>query len=469
MKTVQTHTAAAAALLLMGLCWVAPASAQPAAPSPAAATTPSGFSLEGAVIDSRSSRSLGVINERGDINALFRAQKAMTFGILRAAGIPLDQLSPEVRARIERFATTNLEAFRAFSQGLDLKDQGRFAEAKAEFARAAQLDPGFALAAEQQQAMPEVSLGSGVQARAVLLAATGAAVDRGRAAFAVDTARAVAALAAGQTVVTVPLASTAEQARTSDFSTTPPGSGTQFVPNIVAGIAYTAVLPGLGTAQVSTLGEWRSDSFRVSTGADGTVLEALGSAGNPVAQIGGATAQPLGNATLGDGSVAYWGAWASAPGASATVTISGSPLVAPQLGTVNYLLADATRTMPDTGTAVFSPRGGTLVNATGTVAVNFATRAVELRNLGFDIGALNFSGLNGNATFDTRLASGGFGGNYSSGQCNGCSGFTPLSSSFSGHFVGRNADGLAFATFLLTGGEGTAAGVHLFTRPPAQP
>ena len=466
MKTVQ-HTAAAAAVLALGALCALQAHAQ--TPAPAAAATPSGFSLEGAVIDSRSSRSLGVINERGDINALFRAQKAMTFGILRAAGIPLDQLSPEVRARIERFATTNLEAFRAFSQGLDLKDQGRFAEAKAEFTRAAQLDPGFALAAEQQQAMPEVSLGSGVQTRAVLMAAAGAAVDRGRAAFAVDTARAVAALAAGQTVVTVPLASTAEQARTSDFSTTPPGSGTQFVPNIVAGIAYTAQLPGLGTAQLSTLGEWRSDSFRVSTGANGTVLEALGSTANPVAQIGGATAQPQGNATLADGSVAYWGAWSSAPGASATVTVSGTPVVAPQLGQVSYLLADATRTMPGTGTAVFSPRGGTLGNATGTVAVNFATRAVELRNLGFNIGTLNFSGLNGTATFDTRIASGGFGGNYSSGQCTGCSAFTPLSSSFSGNFVGRDADGLAFATFLLTGGGGTAAGVHLFTRPPAQP
>ncbi len=48
-----------------------------------------GFALEGAVVDSRTSRSLGVISERGEINALFRAQKAMTFGILRSAGISL--------------------------------------------------------------------------------------------------------------------------------------------------------------------------------------------------------------------------------------------------------------------------------------------------------------------------------------------------------------------------------------------
>jgi hypothetical protein len=449
----RVHQLACTALALLA----ATAQAQTA---PAAA--PQSFSLEGAIIDSRSSRSLGVVSERGDINALFRAQKAMTFGILRASGISLDQLAPDIRARIERFATTNLEAFRAFSQGLDLKDQGRFVEAKAQFARAAQLDPGFALAAEQQQAMPDVNLGSGVQTRAVLLAAAGTAVDRGKAAFAVDTARAVAALAAGQSVIAVALPSTAEQARTTEFSTTPPGSGTQFVPNIVAGIAYTVTLAPGAPVSLGTVGEWRSDSFRVN----GPTLEGLGSAASPVAQRGDATVQPGGSLVLADGSTAYWGAWLSANGASATVTVSGQNYSAPNLGPVNYVLGDATRVMPGTGTAVFTPAGGSLGNPTGNIAVNFATRGVELRNLGFNIGTLAFSGLNGTASYDPRIASGGFAGNYSSGQCTGCIAFTPLSSSFGGNFMGRDADALAFSTFLLTGGGNSAAGIHLFGRQP---
>jgi hypothetical protein len=427
-----------------------------------ATAAPQNFALEGAVIDSRSSRSLGVVSERGDLNALFRAQKAMTFGILRASGISLEQLSPEVRARIERFATTNLEAFRAFSQGLDLKDQGKFVEAKAQFARAAQLDPGFALATEQQQAMPDVNLGSGVQARAVLLAAAGTAVDRGKAAFAVDTARAVAALAAGQNVITITQPSTAEQARTADFTTTPPGSGTQFVPNIVAGIAYTLTLAPAAPISLATVGEWRSDSFRVN----GATLEGLGSAANPVALRGNASVQPGGSLVLADGTTAYWGAWISAPGSSATVTVSGQSYGAPNLGPVSYVLGDATRVMPTTGTAVFTPTGGSLSNTTGNVAVNFVARTVELRNLGFNIGSLGFSGLNGTAAIDPRIASGGFNGNYSSGQCTGCTAFTPLSSSFGGNFLGRNADALAFSTFMLTGGGNSAAGIHLFGRQP---
>jgi hypothetical protein len=103
-----------------------------------------------------------------------------------------------VRARIERFATTNVEAFRAFSQGLDLKDQGRFTEARESFRRAAELDPGFGLAAEQQQSRPDVNVSSALQLRAVMAAAAGAAVDRGKTAYVVDLNRALAALQAGQ-------------------------------------------------------------------------------------------------------------------------------------------------------------------------------------------------------------------------------------------------------------------------------
>ena len=168
MKTRSTHrpTRLALAVLLLAAA-LAPARAQ-------------NFTLEGAVIDSRSAASLGVISERGDVAQLFKAQKTMTFGILRAAGIALDQLPAEVRQRLERFQTTNLDAFRAFSTGLDLKDQGRYAEAKDFFRRAADLDPGFGLAADQQRAMPDVTVSGQAQARAVVIAAAGQAVDRGR-------------------------------------------------------------------------------------------------------------------------------------------------------------------------------------------------------------------------------------------------------------------------------------------------
>ena len=42
---------------------------------------------------------------------------------------------------------------------------------------------------------------------------------------------------------------------------------------------------------------------------------------------------------------------------------------------------------------------------------------------------LAFIGLNGTASYDPRIASGGFAGNCSGGQCTGCIAFAPFSSS----------------------------------------
>ena len=421
------------------------------------------FALEGAVIDSRSGASLGVVTERGDLGALFRAQKAMTFGILRSAGISLEQLSPDVRARIERFQTTNVEAFRAFSQGLDLKDQGKFAEAREFFKRAAELDPGFALASEQQQSMPDINLGANVQTRAVLLAAAGAAVDRGKAAFVVDLARAVAAIQAGATVITVPAPADQSQAAAANaYTTNPAGSGTSYAANQVVALSYTYAAGAALSFSLTSPNEWRADQVRATNG----VLESVGSTQSGfIAQRLSAASTNTGNFTMTDGGVAYWGRWLSAPGTSAVLSVSGQTLSAPALGPVDYVLADAPRVMPSTGTAVFSSAGGPMGAVTGTIAVNFVNRGVALQNLGFQIGSLSFTGLNGTSTFDATIASGAFNGRYSSGSCAGCAAFNPLSSVYTGNFVGRDANGLVFSTFLLTGNGGTASGVQLFSRP----
>ena len=425
-----------------------------------------GFALEGAIIDSRTGASLGVVTERGDLSALFRAQKAMTFGILRSAGISLEQLSPEVRSRIERFQTTNVEAFRAFSQGLDLKDQGKFAEAREFFKRAAELDPNFSLAAEQQQSMPDVNLLNSVQTRAVLAAAAGAAVDRGKATFVVDVARAQAALQAGLTVVTIPApADPAQSTADNRYTSNPPGSGGQFSANQVVALAYSVSSSATLSYSPISPNEWRAADVRLSTG----VLEqAGGNSSSFQALRGNAASANSGSLPLGDGTVAYWGSWLSTPSASATVRAPGQTVAAPALGRVDYIVADAPRVMPTSGTAVFTPAGGLLNQVTGSVAVNFVNRSVTLQNLGFQIGSLTFSGLNGQSTYDARIASGAFSGNYTSGACNGCAAFTPLSSAYTGNFVGRDANGLVFSTFLQTGNGGSASGVQLLTRPPGR-
>ena len=421
-----------------------------------------GFALEGAVIDSRSGDSLGVVSERGDLSAVFKAQKTMTFGILRAAGISLDQLSPEVRAKIERFQTSNVEAFRAFSQGLDLKDQGRFSEARDSFKRAAELDPGFGLAVEQQQSMPDVNVSTALQLRAVMQAAAGAAVERGKVAYVVDLSRALAALQSGLTVVTVPAVNENPQLNAAnEYTSNQAGSTANALPNQVVSLSLGYDVNTANPRSLTSPSVWRGADVRATAG---TLEQIRTAAEGVVADRGGAAAVNSGQATLSDGTVAYWGSWLSTPGGSAAVRVSGQLQTAPSLGQVDYVFADATRTVPTTASATFTPAGGLLQGVSGNIAVNFATRSVALQNLGFQIGSLAFTGLNGTASYEATAASGAFNGRYSSGACSGCAAFTPTSSVFNGNFVGTQANGLAFSTLLNTG-NGIASGVHLFTRP----
>jgi tetratricopeptide (TPR) repeat protein len=427
-----------------------------------AQTSGQSFVLESAVIDSRSGANLGVATERGELAALFRAQKAMTFGILRAAGVPLDSLSPELRARIERFQTTNLDAFRSFSTGLDLKDQGRYAEAREAFRRATELDPGFALAAEQQAAMPEVTLGGGLQLRAVVAAAAGQAVDRGKVAFVVDAARATAALQSGQSVVLVPAETTPVfKGETGESFANPAGSAGDFVPNLVAGLAFSATLPQTGPLKLALAGEWRPTAYRVVDGA----LESVGSATDFLAERAAAVQGPVTRTVVTDELVVLSGRWLSTAGASASMRLDSESLSYPQLGaTLDWIAGNGTPAMPTSGTAVFSATGvGNLGDASGSIAVDFVSRAVEVRNLGFTLDGLAFSGLNGSTLYSSTSLSGGYNGTFSSGACSGCAAFAPTSSTFGGNFVGRNADATIFSTVLNTG-SGTVAGVGLFKK-----
>jgi tetratricopeptide (TPR) repeat protein len=79
-----------------------------------------------------------------DVSALFRLQKEIVFDLIRELGI---ELTPSERDRIERIPTRDIQAFLAFSRGLQEEDAGNFAAAAEQFGQAAALDPGFDLAA----------------------------------------------------------------------------------------------------------------------------------------------------------------------------------------------------------------------------------------------------------------------------------------------------------------------------------
>jgi hypothetical protein len=265
----------------------------------------------------------------------------------------------------------------------------------------------------------------------------------------------------GQTVVAAARVDTgnnlnAQNAFNNALNTALPTAAANVLSRKVVGTSY---VQSQSTAPVSiaSTNEWTLN--QVQTDAAG--LASVGDANAFRATRAAATAQPGGSLVLPDGSPVSWGYWQTNTG-SYTVAVNGS-LVADLGPQFQYLIGDATPVMPGSGTATYNPAGGLLANVRGSIGVDFANRAVQLNNLGFDASGLTFRNLNGSATYSSSIASGFFRGNYSSGTCTGCTAFAPTASVFTGNFLGLGASGLMFSTVLSTG-SGTVSGLHAFQK-----
>ncbi len=72
-----------------------------------------------------------------------KMQKDMVLSVVDSLGI---DIKGSRRQSLKKVATENYEAFLAFSQGIELYDNGEFVKAKSMFDRAMSLDPKFNLA-----------------------------------------------------------------------------------------------------------------------------------------------------------------------------------------------------------------------------------------------------------------------------------------------------------------------------------
>ena len=113
------------------------------------------FLLNSLTVESKSGENLGSSSSQSNMAGFFQAQKALVSHMLTQIGIPPESLPPEVQADLAKPQTTSVKALLAFSTGLDQMDKGDFVAAKASFAAATSLDPGFQLAAQLQVAMPD--------------------------------------------------------------------------------------------------------------------------------------------------------------------------------------------------------------------------------------------------------------------------------------------------------------------------
>ncbi len=76
----------------------------------------------------------------GALSVILQLQKQLVFRVIDAMGI---ELTEEERRNIEYIPTQNLQAFLAFSRGLESEDAGAFDPAGAYYEQALQLDPNF--------------------------------------------------------------------------------------------------------------------------------------------------------------------------------------------------------------------------------------------------------------------------------------------------------------------------------------
>jgi TolB-like protein len=93
-----------------------------------------------------------------NLDRLFDMEKRIALSLIQSLGV---QITTAERDAIEQRPTKSLQAFLAYSQGLEFSDQGRYDEASRAFGNAARIDPGFGVAQQKSTQAANMSIGSG--------------------------------------------------------------------------------------------------------------------------------------------------------------------------------------------------------------------------------------------------------------------------------------------------------------------
>jgi TolB-like protein len=107
-------------------------------------------SIQSGVIDARDASYKPALLTENQFARLWQVQKDITFAVIDQLGVVL---TPEERNAIEKIPTRNIEAFMAYSRGIESMNNGDYESANVQFQEAAKLDPGF----EQAKAMESES------------------------------------------------------------------------------------------------------------------------------------------------------------------------------------------------------------------------------------------------------------------------------------------------------------------------
>lgn len=130
----------------------------------------SGLVIESNVIDVNSGELAAPVSVTNQLDNIFVMQKQLVFQVFTQLGVTL---TPAERQLVDRQATTNLNAFLAYSRGLLAADDGRFEDASRYFQEARSLDPGFGAASARFSAAQAAVQGAQVSSASLESGLTG--------------------------------------------------------------------------------------------------------------------------------------------------------------------------------------------------------------------------------------------------------------------------------------------------------
>jgi len=110
-----------------------------------------------AVVDVTSAGVAGSSDEGARLSQLFDLEKTIVLDIFNDLGI---QLTDAERAEISQRPTENMQAFLAWSRGLEAEDRGDFAGARDFYNEAHRLDPSFSAATQNAEQASDLSMAS---------------------------------------------------------------------------------------------------------------------------------------------------------------------------------------------------------------------------------------------------------------------------------------------------------------------
>jgi TolB-like protein len=123
--------------------------------------------VDAAIVNTQTSGIAGGAANENTIEQLFTIQKAIVLQLFDSLGV---RLTTAERVAIEQRPTRSMQAFLAYSRGLEFQDQGRYNEAARFFGEAARIDPSFGMAA--QKSAESQAAAQGAQLTAVTLEAS---------------------------------------------------------------------------------------------------------------------------------------------------------------------------------------------------------------------------------------------------------------------------------------------------------